>query len=212
MKYTHVLWDFNGTILDDVETGILSINNMLKKRGLPIINSKTEYRNHFCFPITSYYKSLGFDFTKEPFETLAQEWVELYLKYVKYAKLRNGVIETLSSFRKSGLFQYIVSATEYNMLGIQLENLGILKCFDGYIGLDNIHASSKTLLAKHWYDQNKPEKPVIIGDTVHDFEVAEILKCDCILVSGGHQSRNVLDKCNTNVVDSIYKVRDLVLG
>ena len=211
MKYTHVLWDFNGTILDDVRTGIYSVNDMLKKRGLPVLKNETEYRTHFRFPITAYYESLGFDFSKEPFEELAPEWVELYLHYVKFARLRPGITEALSEFRDSGLRQYIISATEYNMLSDQLTGLGIKERFDGFIGLDNIHAASKASLAKQWYDENKPECAVLIGDTTHDFEVAEFLGCDCILVSGGHQLRSVLDKCGTVVVNSIYEAKDIVL-
>ena len=35
--YTHVVWDFNGTILNDVRHGIDCVNTMLEKRGLPVL-------------------------------------------------------------------------------------------------------------------------------------------------------------------------------
>ena len=211
MKYTHVLWDFNGTILDDVQTGISSVNVMLAKRGLPTLKDVADYRSHFRFPITAYYESLGFDFEKEAFSILAPEWVALYLEFVKSATIREGVTDALDDFRRAGLKQVIVSATEYNMLGDQLSDLGIKDKFDDYIGLDNIHAASKTALAKAWYTANKPEKAVLIGDTTHDHEVACELGCDCILVAGGHQSREVLDKCGTFVVESIKEVKKYIL-
>ena len=211
MKYTHVLWDFNGTILDDVQTGIDSVNVMLAKRGLPTLKDVADYRAHFRFPITAYYESLGFDFEKEPFALLAPEWVALYLEFVKKASLREGVINALDDFKNAGLKQVIVSATEYNMLTCQLCDLGIRDKFDDYIGLDNIHAASKTELAKEWYAANKPEKAVFIGDTTHDFEVASALGCDCILVAGGHQTPEVLDKCGTCVVHSIIEAKNTVM-
>lgn len=203
MTYTHILWDFNGTILDDVETGILSVNVMLEKRGLPVLESVDDYRNHFRFPITSYYESLGFDFEKEPFNILAPEWVELYLKYVKSAPLRDGIIEALDLFSENGAKQYIISATEKNMLNSQLTELGIKDYFDGFVGLDNIHASSKVEIAKQWYTKENPKKAVLIGDTEHDAEVADALGCECILVANGHQHKETLIKCKAVVLNSV---------
>ena len=62
MKHTDVIWDFNGTILDDVAAGIASVNKMLSDRSLPTIKDKEHYRKIFRFPIIEYYRSLGFDF------------------------------------------------------------------------------------------------------------------------------------------------------
>ena len=44
IQYTHILWDFNGTILDDVKTGIDCVNVLLEKRGLKTITDKDYYR------------------------------------------------------------------------------------------------------------------------------------------------------------------------
>lgn len=78
MKYDLVIWDFNGTIIDDVALGISSVNTMLAKRSLPVLESADEYRAKLRFPIIDYYRSLGFDFGAEPYDVLAREWVELY--------------------------------------------------------------------------------------------------------------------------------------
>lgn len=80
MKYTHVVWDFNGTVLDDVEAGIRAVNDLLVARGLPCIADADAYRRVFRFPIKSYYEALGFDFKKETYEALAPQWVERYLR------------------------------------------------------------------------------------------------------------------------------------
>ena len=61
MKYKHILWDWNGTLLDDRWLCVESINKILKKRKMPPILEKT-YRKTFCFPVMKYYESLGFDF------------------------------------------------------------------------------------------------------------------------------------------------------
>ena len=64
MRYTHIIWDFNGTLFDDVEAGINSVNDMLSERGLKTLEDKEDYRKVFKFPIIEYYKDLGFDFEK----------------------------------------------------------------------------------------------------------------------------------------------------
>ena len=68
MKYTHIIWDFNGTIFADMDAGIVSVNKMLEERGLPIIPNIEYYRDIFDFPIIDYYRGLGFDFEKESYE------------------------------------------------------------------------------------------------------------------------------------------------
>ena len=78
MKYDHVIWDFNGTVLDDMQVGIDSVNEMLAARGLPTLSGVTEYRAAFDFPVEDYYRRLGFDFDREDFKTcLAPLWVSL---------------------------------------------------------------------------------------------------------------------------------------
>ena len=91
MNYTHIFWDFNGTILDDVQTGIDCVNTLLEKRGLPIIPNKEYYKEVFGFPIVDYYKRLGFDFDKESYHGVAVEWVDLYMEKVKSSRMNDGV-------------------------------------------------------------------------------------------------------------------------
>ena len=59
-----VIWDFNGTILDDVELATGSMNELLRRRNLPPIDKAT-HRRVFRFPVSDYYRSLGFDINIE---------------------------------------------------------------------------------------------------------------------------------------------------
>lgn len=202
MKYTHIFWDFNGTILDDVQTGIDCVNVLLKNRGLDTIPDKDFYREVFGFPIIDYYTRLGFDFEKEDYNALAVEWVELYMQKAKSAKMNKGVGEMLQKIKKLGIPQYILSATELGMLKTQLKQLGITEFFEEVNALDNIRAGGKTELGKQLATRIKPEKALVIGDTVHDYETALAMNADCILFSGGHSKRERLEKCGCPVIDS----------
>ncbi len=187
-KYDCIIWDFNGTLLDDVRAGIDSVNTLLCERGLPQIESVEQYRKIFRFPIIEYYRSLGFDFEREPYEELAPKWVALYLENVKAAPLCSGALECLQAAEQMGMRQVILSATEQNMLEGQLSDLGIRHFFCEVMGLDNIHAGSKLSLALDWRRRNMDCRALLIGDTDHDLENARAIGADCLLVASGHQS------------------------
>ena len=78
MRYTDVIWDFNGTLLDDAGAGLACVEELLRRRGLPPLGSLARYREVFRFPIRDYYTDIGFDFSREPYEALADEWALLY--------------------------------------------------------------------------------------------------------------------------------------
>ena len=212
MKYTHVIWDFNGTILDDVSVGIDSVNILLEKRGLATLKSVEEYRGVFGFPIIKYYERLGFDFAKESYADVAVEWVDEYMSRVPCAPAHDGVVRILQKIKESDMGQSLISATEINMLKKQLEMLGLSKFFDGVYGLDNIHAVNKTSLACSWREKHQNEKVIFIGDTDHDFETAQAIGADCLLFCGGHQGRIALEKLGCPVVESFSELENIIFS
>lgn len=210
MKYTHIIWDFNGTLLDDVEIGIQTVNRLLEKRNLKTIKNAEEYRNVFCFPVKEYYRKLGFDFDAEGYDVLAEEWVGQYLSIVDDAPLRDGVLDVLKRLDSAGFDQIILSATESAMLKKQLRSLDIDKYFSDILGLDNIYAHSKAEIARLWARENSPVNALMIGDTAHDREVAAYAGFDCILVANGHQPKETLIACGVPVIESIGEVIDMI--
>ena len=211
LSFTHCIWDFNGTILDDVETGIRSVNTMLAARGLRTISGKEEYRTLFHFPVIDYYRQLGFDFEREPYEKLAPEWVALYLRHVQTAQMFSDVVETLRWLRSQGVRQIILSATERNMLLGQVESLGIGEYFDEILGLCDIHAGSKLSLAVEWRKRNPNARAVFLGDTDHDVDTARVMDADCYLIAAGHQNAEHLRSTGAPVFLSLTDWKNSVL-
>ncbi len=198
--YTHIVWDFNGTLLDDVAACIRAANAILGRHGLNLIRDAEDYRAVFGFPIEDYYRRLGFDFEKTSYAELAVEWVDFYNLYAKNATLFPLVPTLLERSRASGLRQLILSATHLEMLERQVEALGIRDAFDCLLGLDNIHARSKTGLAVSWREQNKEAKVLLIGDTEHDLETAHAMGADCVLLACGHRPEAALRTCGARAV------------
>ena len=78
MTYQAIIWDFNGTLFDDLSESLKVLNLMLTKRGYAPVETVDKYKEIFGFPIRDYYVKAGFDFTKEPFEVPAKQYVKLY--------------------------------------------------------------------------------------------------------------------------------------
>ena len=211
MKYTDIVWDFNGTLLDDIRAGIDAVNEMLARRDLATIQSVEQYRELFCFPIIDYYAKLGFDFEKEDYySVLAPEWVALYLENYKHSTLSQGAKRTLEELERLGYRQTLLSATELQMLKGQVRELGLEQSFSQIWGLDNIHAGGKIGTAIAWREANPTAQALFVGDSVHDWEVANAVGADCVLYCGGHQSRTQLQACGCPMIDTLPELIGLL--
>lgn len=205
MKYNLIIWDFNGTICDDVTLGIECINRVLERRNMKTVPDKEAYRKLFCFPIIEYYKKLGFDFSSEPYEIPANEWTAEYLKNEKKLKLNDGVVEVLNYVHQSNTPQIVLSTSEITMLERELEFLGVSDFFDTVLGIDNTFGGGKIALAKEWM-KNRSFNALFIGDTLHDFETSKAIGADCVLYSRGHDLKEKLLASGVPVVDDIRSV------
>ena len=54
MRYKHIFWDFNGTIIDDVHNALSCVNDMLERKGMKPINL-AEYYDYVETPIINFY-------------------------------------------------------------------------------------------------------------------------------------------------------------
>ena len=206
-KYTHLIWDFNGTLLDDVAHSMECTNRMLRERGLPVIPDLDAHRSRDLFPIIDSYRALGFDFEKEDYYTvLAPQWVELYLAGEHLCGTQPGVRDTLARVKDLGVPQLILSASQRSMLTAQLERLDITEYFSEILGLGDIYAGSKTELAVAWRSRNPDAVPLFVGDTHHDAESAEAMGADCVLYTGGHQSKKRLSEHGKPLIDDIADI------
>ena len=195
-RYTHLIWDFNGTLLNDVGPDFNAANRLLARHGLPPLASLDDYRRAFGFPIIDYYRRLGFDFAKTPYEELAAEWIEDYRTRPERTTLFPEVPGILQTVRAWGIPQILLSATEAGMLAGQLAETGIGPLFEEIIGAGNYHAYGKADLAAAWRERNPEARPLMIGDTVHDAEIARVLGADVILLACGHQARQTLEQAH----------------
>jgi len=207
-----IFWDYNGTILDDVNTCIMALNTMLNRRGMPAITLE-KYIDIFDFPIIQLYKRAGFNLEKESFtEILAPEYISLYQPASYRASLRSGVLELLKTFKSAGCTQVLLSASQRDLLLEQTDTLGLTPFFDSILGLGDIYAKSKTEQARRWIFEKHiaSDNICVIGDTVHDFQVSLELGCQCILICGGHNSKQRLQESNAIVIEDFSELPEMM--
>ena len=210
-RYSHILWDWNGTLLDDAWLCVEVMNGMLNERNLLPLTLE-RYRNMFSFPVKDYYVKLGFDFEKEPFEKVGMDFMDLYNMRQGECRLHPESREIMRKIAQKGIPQSVLSAREENELRIEIKNEGIDHFFERICGLDDHYAHGKTDVGRRLIaDLGLPVgKLLFIGDTLHDAEVAKELGIDCILIPEGHHSLERLTGSGLPVIPSLKELSELV--
>jgi phosphoglycolate phosphatase len=203
----HIVWDWNGTLLDDAEACVAALNPMLSQRGLPGTDVG-EYRDVFNFPVKEYYRTLGFDFSRDDWDGVSREYHALYAVTSAKARLRDGALEGLGRLKARGVPMSVLSACEISLLERMLGERGIRGFFRHIRGLSDLYATSKLDLGRALLaDIALPaDRVLLIGDTLHDYEVARDLGCRCLLLAGGHHSERRLARCGADVAADLRDV------
>ncbi len=203
----NIIWDWNGTLLNDMDICIECMNTLLENRLLPRL-SHTYYREVFTFPVKEYFLKIGFDFSKESFEIPAGEFVDLYNIKYREAGLFDEVHSVLSLLRNKGYKQYILSAQEKTLLGRLIGHYGLEEYFEAVTGIGDNYAHSKVDAGKQMMEDHKlePKESIMIGDTLHDYEVATSMGIPCLLLSHGHQSTLRLRSTGAPVMDNYEEI------
>jgi len=186
---SHIIWDWNGTLLDDVDLMVEVIGELLDEHNLPRID-RQQYCEVFGFPIKNYYRALGFDFDKVAFEKLSEKFIAGYRRGLPTTRLHPGMKDLLHSIHQSQISQFVLSAAEESYLEEQLKHFGIRHYFAEVYGLKDHHAASKLERGEDLMREVKipREATILIGDTDHDLAVGKALGIEVLLLAHGHQS------------------------
>ncbi|HEY9070923.1 MAG TPA: HAD family hydrolase [Candidatus Ozemobacteraceae bacterium] len=188
-RYDAFIWDWNGTLIDDMKVCVEILNRSLVSRGLPVLTAE-KYLEIFEFPVINFYRSAGFDFSRERFEDVGMEYIRAYESAMFDCPLHGAAKRVLDDLKARGKRQYILSALYESDLKRIIEHFGLSDCFADVRGLTDQYARSKVDLGKRLVAECgvDPAKALMIGDTLHDLETARHIGIDCVLVAAGHNS------------------------
>lgn len=211
-NYKHIIWDWNGTLVDDAWLCVDVMNQLLVKRGMTML-TVDRYREVFDFPVKEYYRRLGFNFDEEPFEVPGTEFIEGYRARWREAHLQADTMTTLQKIHQAGITQSLLSAAIQQLLEEMTDYFGITNRFIRILGLDNHYAYGKMEIGKVWMEKLgfKPHEVLLIGDTVHDHEVAVAIGVDCVLFTSGHQVSEKLSRCGVPLFETLSEISDYIV-
>lgn len=210
MRYHHIFWDFNGTIIDDVNNALGCVNDLLSRKNRQHITLE-DYYTYVETPIIGFYKHI-LPPEELDFEEISRDFHTDYAKRINETYLAKGAYELMHSLKAAGVHQYIVTANVSSEAEELINRFGIDDCVDVLLGAENTLAESKTERAKKLFDSlgiNRNDA-LFVGDTLHDLETANALGIDCVLVSYGHQGRRLLEEHKAYVVDSMAEIEKII--
>lgn len=209
-KYTTIVWDFNGTLIDDVGAALSSVNDMLTRRGQSRIDL-ARYKSAVDSPISKFYDEVFLPGTVD-FKRDCYEFDEGYEKHLRPNPIMEGAREVVSCFNSRGIRQVVISASMQEKVRNRLKDISLLEYFDDVLARNDLLAADKTYLAKKYFQDNNinPAETVVIGDCVADYDMAKALSCDCILTTKGHQGREEFKSINPVVIDSLLELKNII--
>ena len=200
----HIVFDWNGTLIDDAWVFVDVLNVLLKKRQLNQIDLNG-YQEMFCFPLSKFYQNLGFDVTSDAFNKLKEDFVFEYKKRQFLAKLFPDTLDALNNIKSQDMNLSVLSASNQKILSSLVNFYSIDHFFTHVSGVDNYEAAGKENLGlKLLKDLSESRSDIVmIGDTDLDYKVSQKLGIDCILISRGHQSHQRLSALDCPVICSL---------
>ena len=210
MKY--VLWDWNGTLLDDTQAALDTLNIMLARRGGKSVTMEF-FRAHFAFPCRPFYDLIGMSVPDEEWDALAKEYHDVYAEQPK--RLNAETFAALERVKAAGAKQSIISALRQDLLDEVTARLGVAPYMECVYGVDNLDGASKLDRALELMSRIAPGSGpmpdvVLIGDALHDKEVADALGIRCVLCAQGSHSAERL-RAVAPTGDTLLKAVDLAL-
>ena len=210
MKYKNILWDWNGTILNDTPVAFEATNILLKRYDYPTITLEF-YRDNMDTPIVNFYSKI-FDLNKHDMQMLDDEWGVLYHQLSDKIGLHNSIVTLLNFFAAKNCRQVVLSAFKTEKIIKYARKFSVEHFFDNILGTQNIVMESKTARGTRYMQEHgfAPEHTLYIGDTVHDCDTARDLGVDCILFSGGQQSPKLLQQCGMPIFKDFTSMKKYI--
>ena len=206
-KFKHVIWDWNGTIVDDSNLCVEIVNEILKNYNLKIV-SHDFYLKNFNFPVKNYYKLLGLPVDDSNYKVISEYFIKQYRSRFHNCKLQNGIQKILHVFKASGISQSVLSASSQEDLSNYIDFYNLRDYFSFITGVKDTQANGKQKIAiSHLKNINfNINEVILIGDTVHDKYVADIMGIPCLLINFGHNSIDSLKICKCSIIESYFEL------
>ena len=211
MKYSHIIWDWNGTIVDDASLCVEIVNELLQQYELQQV-TLDYYINNFRFPVKEYYKLIGLPTSSENYRHLSYYFITHYRDRFYQCELQKGIFEVIKQFSNLGISQSVLSAASQDDLSKFVSYFSLESYFKLVSGVDHILANGKGSIASKHFDflGIANDDILLVGDTCHDHEIADFLGVSSVLLSSGHNSKELLSEVTSSILNSAFELPDFI--
>ena len=210
----HIVWDWNGTLLNDIEVVVESVNIGLAGQGFPPIDADG-YRTHFTRPVPVFYERLfNRPVTDAEWQEINRVFHEAYEASVEGVALTGDAVTAIELARDRGATQSLLSMAPHDHLLPTVTRLGLASYFAAVDGSPGEPGATKERhLVRHLESLALGSgRVVLIGDTPDDAAAARHVGAGAILYDGGSHHRHDLDAVGIPVVASLTEAVLLALA
>ncbi|MDF1594942.1 MAG: HAD hydrolase-like protein [Acidimicrobiia bacterium] len=209
----HVVWDWNGTLLNDLEQVVQSVNVALASFNAGPITAD-DYRAGYTRPVVLFYEHLlSRPVSDEEWEQLDIVFHHAYREALAEAQLTPDALAAMEAVDDAGWTQSLLSMFPHDELLEALAGRGI---GDRLVAIDGLRAGRGDRkygsLVRHLehvaHKIGTPLDPttvVMIGDALDDADAAEGLGIKCVLYASGSHPRAKLEATGHPVSDSLIE-------
>lgn len=211
----HVVWDWNGTLFDDLHIVVEAVNAAIDPFGVPSIDANG-YRDHFQRPVQGFYDILlGRPVEDHEWHHIDEVFHEAYRDRLHHADLHTTALPAMERVAAEGGSQSLLSMWWHDELVPTVERLGIGEYMVRIDG--NRHGAGDrkaTQLIRHLDELESHgidrRAVVMVGDTFDDGHAAHEAGIGCVLFAGGgSHHRHELEATGLPVADTLTEALEL---
>ena len=219
VRARNIVFDWNSTLLDDVQAMHECTNVLLASEGHAPI-AIDHFRDHYTIPFDQFYRGMGFDDMQiEKLMSLENSaFHDHYEPLVQSAGLREGASEILNHARDAGVQSLILSNHLVDPIRTQLRRLEIDKLFTEVLAYADRTTQFRDMtkgerLRRYIAGQDMHDHDtMIVGDSVEEIHIARDQGLISVAITGGCVSERRLRAEDPDyVIHTLHELKPIML-
>lgn len=209
----HVIWDWNGTLVNDLAVVVDAVNTSLAAIGERPINAD-DYRDHYTRPVRLFYdRMLGRGVTDEEWATIDRTFHETYIEDLHRVPLTHDALAAIEAVAAAGATQSILSMWWHHDLVPEVERRGLTGAMVRVDGNTKDAGETKArLLQHHVAALGEGVLAVMVGDATDDALAGQAVGVPVILYDGGSHHHDELVGFGVPIAGSLLEAVSISLA
>lgn len=205
-----MVWDWNGTLLDDLPLVVESVNVLLRSRELATI-TVADYTAAYTRPVHVFYERLfGRPIGAEEWALVDEVFHAAYdAQVTDRATLMAGAEDALNQVAGAGLTQSLLSMYRHGPLVGLVDHHGLSRHFEVVQGVTGGGGGHKLPHLERHLERmvhlhgDEPSRILLVGDALDDAVAADHVGARCVLLASGSHPVAELHRAGVPVVETL---------